>query len=97
MVDKAVLAAKVASVRDAVERIRAVLPESAAAFETDRTAREVVVLNLFVALQEYLASPPTGSPTRSRRLRLFRKGKDRPVTQWASGIQRRFFIGVSSS
>jgi uncharacterized protein YutE (UPF0331/DUF86 family) len=54
MVDKSVLAAKVASVRDAVERIRAVLPETAAAFEADRTAREVVVLNLFVALQDCL-------------------------------------------
>ncbi len=55
MVDSAVLAAKVASVRDAVDRIRAVLPESVEAFEADRTAREVVVLNLFVALQECLA------------------------------------------
>jgi uncharacterized protein YutE (UPF0331/DUF86 family) len=52
VVDKAVLAKKIASIRDAVARIRAVLPADAAAFESDRTAREVVVLNLFVALQE---------------------------------------------
>ena len=52
MVDKAVLAKKIASVRDAVERIRAVLPASAEVFASDRTLREVVVLNLFVALQD---------------------------------------------
>ena len=52
MVDKAVLAAKIAAVRDAVARIRAVLPADADAFVRDRTLREVVVLNLFVALQE---------------------------------------------
>jgi uncharacterized protein YutE (UPF0331/DUF86 family) len=38
-----------------VVRIRQVLPPDAAAFEGDRTAREVVVLNLFVALQEMVA------------------------------------------
>lgn len=52
MVDAAVVAAKVASIRDAVTRIRHVLPPEAAAFEADRTTREVVILNLFVALQE---------------------------------------------
>jgi uncharacterized protein YutE (UPF0331/DUF86 family) len=52
MVDKTVLAARIAAVRDAVARIRAVLPGHADAFAGDRTAREVVVLNLFVALQE---------------------------------------------
>ena len=52
MVDKAVVAAKVAAIRDAVDRIRGVLPPEAATFETDRTTREVVILNLFVALQE---------------------------------------------
>ena len=52
MVDKAVLAKKIASVKDAVTRIRAVLPASVDAFASDRTSREVVVLNLFVALQE---------------------------------------------
>ncbi len=55
MVDKAILAAKTAAVRDAVTRIRAVLPATAAAFVADRTTREVVVLNLFVALQECVA------------------------------------------
>jgi uncharacterized protein YutE (UPF0331/DUF86 family) len=52
VVDKTVAAAKIAAIRDAVDRIRATLPETAQAFEEDRTAREVVVLNLFVALQE---------------------------------------------
>lgn len=55
MVDKALLATKVAAIRDAVARIRAMLPSEPAAFVSDRTAREVVVLNLFVALQEALA------------------------------------------
>lgn len=52
MVDRAVLAAKTAAVRDAVSRVREVLPEQATVFAADRTVREVVVLNLFVALQE---------------------------------------------
>jgi len=55
VVDKAVLAKKIASVRDAVDRIGAVLPASAEAFASDRTSREVVVLNLFVALQDCVA------------------------------------------
>ncbi|MGH9320764.1 MAG: type VII toxin-antitoxin system HepT family RNase toxin [Vicinamibacteria bacterium] len=55
MVDKTVLANKIASVRDAVARIRAVLPPDVESFEADRTVREVVVLNLFVALQECVA------------------------------------------
>lgn len=55
MVDSAVLAEKIASVRDAVARIREVLPQSRDAFRADRTAREIVILNLFVALQECLA------------------------------------------
>ena len=54
VVDRAVLAAKIATVRDAVARVRAVLPPNASAFEEDRTAREVVILNLFVALQACL-------------------------------------------
>jgi uncharacterized protein YutE (UPF0331/DUF86 family) len=54
MVDSAVLAARTAAVRDAVARVREVLPETAEALAADRTAREVVVLNLFVALQECL-------------------------------------------
>ena len=55
MVDGALLAKKVAAVRDAVARIRAVLPANSESFLADRTAREVVLLNLFVALQECLA------------------------------------------
>ena len=55
MVDKALLAARVAAIRDAVSRIRGVLPSDAAAFQADRTAREVVILNLFVALQDVLS------------------------------------------
>jgi uncharacterized protein YutE (UPF0331/DUF86 family) len=42
-------------VRDAVARIRSVLPGDAAAFQADRTAREVVILNLFVALRDVLS------------------------------------------
>lgn len=52
MVDAAVLARKIAAIRDAVARIREVVPDTAAAFLSDRTAREVVTLNLFLALQE---------------------------------------------
>lgn len=55
MVDRAVLAARVASVRDAVGRIRSVLPPDAKSFIADRTSREVVILNLFVALQDVLS------------------------------------------
>lgn len=54
MVDKALLATKIAAVRDAIARIRSVLPASREAFVADRTAREVVVLNLLVALQACL-------------------------------------------
>lgn len=52
MVDATVAAAKIAAIRDAVERIRATLPPEVSVFESDRTLREIVVLNLFVALQE---------------------------------------------
>ena len=52
MVDKAILAAKLAAIRDAVARVRQMLPASAQAFADDRTAREVVTLNVFIALQE---------------------------------------------
>jgi len=55
VVDGAIVAAKIAAIRDAVDRIQAVLPREAAAFEADRTVREVVILNLFVALQETVA------------------------------------------
>ncbi len=55
MVDAAVLARKVAAIRDAVSRIAEVLPATADAFVADRTAREVVSFNLFLALQESIA------------------------------------------
>ncbi len=55
MVDEAVLAKKLAAIRDAVARIREVLPSSAEAFRENRTAREIVILNLFVGLQEAIA------------------------------------------
>jgi uncharacterized protein YutE (UPF0331/DUF86 family) len=55
MVDEAVLAKKLAAIRDAVARIREVLPDSADAFRADRTAREIVILNLFISLQEAIA------------------------------------------
>jgi uncharacterized protein YutE (UPF0331/DUF86 family) len=54
MVDEGILARRVAAIRDAVARVREFLPEDPAALDRDRTAREVVVLNLFVALQEAL-------------------------------------------
>ena len=55
MVDKALVAAKIAAVRDAVARIRSVLPADRRAFVADRTAREITVLNLFVAFQDCLS------------------------------------------
>jgi uncharacterized protein YutE (UPF0331/DUF86 family) len=55
VVDAAVLAWKVAAIRDAVGRIREVLPETPQAFLADRTAREVVTFNLFLALQDTIA------------------------------------------
>ena len=55
MVDRTVLATKVAAIRDAVDRIRSTIPPDADTFVADRTAREVVILNLFVALQECVA------------------------------------------
>jgi uncharacterized protein YutE (UPF0331/DUF86 family) len=55
MVDDAVLAKKLAAIRDAVARIREVLPNSAEAFRENRTVREIVILNLFFALQEAIA------------------------------------------
>jgi len=55
MVDKTLLASKIAAVRDAVDRIRDVLPPDHGALAADRTTREIVVLNLFVALQQCVA------------------------------------------
>jgi uncharacterized protein YutE (UPF0331/DUF86 family) len=54
VVDQVLVAERVAAVRDAVARIREVLPRTRAKFVADRTAREVVILNLFVALQDCL-------------------------------------------
>jgi uncharacterized protein YutE (UPF0331/DUF86 family) len=54
MVDRAVLAARIAAVQDAAARVRAVLPGSVDDFAADRTAREVVTLNLFNAIQACL-------------------------------------------
>jgi uncharacterized protein YutE (UPF0331/DUF86 family) len=51
VVDRALLAAKIATVADATTRIRATLPSTVSAFVEDRTVREVVTLNLFVAIQ----------------------------------------------
>jgi hypothetical protein len=55
MVDKTLLAKAIADVRDAVARIKEVLPAAPDDFARDRTAREVVALNLFVALQQCLS------------------------------------------
>lgn len=55
MVDEAVKAAKIAAISDAVHRIRQVLPRSAADLVADRTTREIILLNLFVAIQECLS------------------------------------------
>ena len=54
MPDPFVLRATLADMRDAMARIREVLPTDLAAFQRDRTTREIVVLNLFVALQHLL-------------------------------------------
>ena len=55
MVDRQVLAEKIASVREAVARIREVLPTERDGFLADRTVREVVILNLFVAIQDCMS------------------------------------------
>ena len=55
MIDDTILARRVAAVRDAAERIREVLPAQPQALVEDRTTREIVTLNLFVALQECLS------------------------------------------
>ena len=45
VVDSALLAAKIAAVRDATDRVRTVLPATVDAFTADGTAREVVTLD----------------------------------------------------
>jgi uncharacterized protein YutE (UPF0331/DUF86 family) len=84
VVDKTILASKIAAVRDAGARIRSVLPVDVAAFIADRTTREVVILNLFVALQEcvslaahWLADDGLDVP--QRYAELFRRLGDRGV------------------
>ncbi len=52
MVDATVVANKIAAIRDAVNRGRDILPSERETCRADRTAREVVILNVFVALQE---------------------------------------------
>jgi uncharacterized protein YutE (UPF0331/DUF86 family) len=51
VVDSALVATKIAAVRDATARVRTILPASVDVFAADRTAREVVTLNLFIAIQ----------------------------------------------
>ena len=55
MIDNTIPARQVAAVRDAADRIREVLPARPEALFADRTTREIVTLNLFVALQECLS------------------------------------------
>ena len=55
MVDKATAAAKIAAIRDAVERIRLRTSADLDHFVRDRDARDIVAMNLLVALQEALA------------------------------------------
>jgi uncharacterized protein YutE (UPF0331/DUF86 family) len=54
VVDSVLVAAKIVTVQDAIARVRDVLPESVDSFIADRTAREVVTLNVFVAIQACL-------------------------------------------
>ena len=49
------VARKLAAIRDAVTRIREVLPAEPEQFLADRTSREVIALNLLVAIQECLS------------------------------------------
>ena len=55
MIDRTILARRVAAVRDAAGRIRKVLPAKPEALIVNRTTREIVTLNLFVALRECLS------------------------------------------
>ena len=55
MIDRPVVARGIAAVRDAVARVRETLPAEPEDLAADRTIREVVVLNLFVAIQECLS------------------------------------------
>ena len=55
VVDRGGAPARLAAIRDAVERVREVRPPTLEAFLADRTAREVVTLNVFRAIQEAIA------------------------------------------
>lgn len=55
MIDRPVAARGIAAVQDAAARIRETLPAEPEGLAGDRTKREVVVLNLFVALRECLS------------------------------------------
>ena len=54
MVDRAIAATRIAAIRDAVARIRQVMPADAATFAADRSTREIVALNLVVAIQDMI-------------------------------------------
>lgn len=54
MVDRALLAAKSAAVRDAIARIRSVVPPEPAAFAEDRTVREDLVAHRYGVLDPAL-------------------------------------------
>ena len=62
MVDETVQAAKTAAVLDAVRRVREVLPDTPEELREDRTAREVVTLNLFWPFRRVSTWPRAGSP-----------------------------------
>ena len=55
MIDRPVVARGIAAVHDAATRIRETLPPEPEDLSADRTKREVVALNLFVAIQECLS------------------------------------------
>ena len=55
MIERPVVARGIAAVHDAAARIRETLPAEPGDLAADRTKREVVVLNLFVAIRECLS------------------------------------------
>ena len=55
MIDRPIVVRGIAAVHDAAARIRETLPAEPGDLAADRTTREVVVLNLFVAIQECLS------------------------------------------
>ena len=98
MVDSALLASRIAAVRDAVTRVRSVLPESVDAFIVDRTAREVVALNLLIGIQ---SSPFAAAPwsVASARLpgpgdALSRRSAVAPGIRWSFKSQSRSLVAT---